>query len=306
MLTTLYPTQAPTLDARYRADRAQLPDTLATRLGIATGEYAGEKLVAAAADDGTAATPPLVPPATQPGEWRPTPNAFTPGLYTHYPQVRPFVLKSAAQFRSSPPPSVTSTTYRDALAEVKAIGSATSTTRTQAQTDTARFWSSPIHIYWNTITQRVATDRHLSLQSAARAFALMNLALADETIAYYDSKWLYRLWRPVTAIRETSDPAWTPLVNTPADPSYPGAHSALSAAGAEVLEDVFHRDIPISATSPAVPGAIREYAHASDAAAEAGIARLWGGVHYRFDDPAGQKQGRAVARYVAARALEQR
>src|SRR5215813_3244859 len=67
VLTTLYPAQAPTLDARYQADRAQLPDTLATRLGIATGEYAGEKIVAAAADDGTAATPPLVPPATQPG-----------------------------------------------------------------------------------------------------------------------------------------------------------------------------------------------------------------------------------------------
>src|SRR5262249_60785863 len=118
-------------------DLAQLPDTLATRLGIATGEYAGEKIVAAAADDGTAATPPLVPPATQPGEWRPTPPAFTAGLYTHYPQVRPFVLRSAAQSRSSPPPALTSAAYLNALDEVQAISSAPSPTRTTAPTDTA-------------------------------------------------------------------------------------------------------------------------------------------------------------------------
>src|SRR5262245_8625359 len=93
VLSTLYPAQKATFDARRQQDLGQLPDTLSTRLGIATGEYAGEKIVAAAADDGTAATPPLVPPATQPGEWRPTPPAFTAGLYTHYPQVRPFVLK---------------------------------------------------------------------------------------------------------------------------------------------------------------------------------------------------------------------
>ena len=77
----------------------------------------------------------------------------------------------------------------------------------------------------------------------------MNLTLADTTIAYYDSKYRYRLWRPVTALREL-DPTWTPLVNTPADPSYPGAHSALAAAGAEVLEAVFDRDIPITVNPP--------------------------------------------------------
>ena len=107
----------------------------------------------------------------------------------------------------------------------------------------------------------------------------------------------------VASLAARADPTWTPLVNTPADPSYPGAHSALAAAGAEVLEAVFGRDIPITVTSAAVAGATRSYRHASDAAAEAGISRLWGGIHWRFDDPAGAKQGRAVARFVTARSL---
>ena len=219
------------------------------------------------------------------------------------PADRPFVLRSAAQYRSDPPPSLSSSTYAKALAEVREVGSATSTTRTAAQTDAARFWSSPIHLYWNTIPQAIALDRRLPLAKAARLFALMNLALADETIAYYDSKYRYRLWRPVTALRE-SDPAWTPLVNTPSDPSYPGAHSALSAAGAEVINSVFGHDIAITATSPA--GVPRSFPSASAAADEAGLARLWGGAHYRFDDPAGQRQGRAVADFIADRALEDR
>src|SRR5262249_61603317 len=101
------------------------------------GGSGGAKPAPAAAADGTAAPPPLVPPAPQPGEWRPTPPAFTAGLYTHYPQVRPFVLKNAAQFRSSPPPALTSAAYLNALAEVKAISSAPSPTRTTAPTDTA-------------------------------------------------------------------------------------------------------------------------------------------------------------------------
>jgi hypothetical protein len=305
VLVQLYPAQRGPLDDRRATDLAELPNSLARRIGSAVGEYVAERVVENAADDGTGAPAPPLPPGTQPGEWRPTPPAFTPALYTHYPDVRPFVLRRASQFRSDPPPSLASTTYAAAFDEVRAIGSATSTTRTAEQTAVARFWASPVHIYWNTIPQRVALDRDLSLERAARLFALMNLTLGDATIAYYDSKYRYRLWRPVTAIREV-DPAWTPQVNTPADPSYPGAHSALSAAGAEVLRAVFHRDIPLAVTSAAVAGATRTYRSASSAADEAGISRLWGGVHWRFDDPAGQEQGVAVARYVVDRELEPR
>jgi PAP2 superfamily protein len=305
VLTQLYPSQRASLDERRAADLGELPNNLARRIGVAVGEYVSERLVETAVGDGATATQPPLAPGTLPGEWRPTPPAFAAAQFTHYPDVRPFVLRRASQFRSDPPPSLSSSTYAAALNEVRSVGSATSTTRTADQTDAARFWGSPIHIYWNTIPQRVALDRDLSLERTARLFALMNLALGDATIAFYDSKYRYRLWRPVTAIREV-DPSWTPLLNTPADPSYPGAHSALGAAGAEILREVFHRDIGVVVTSPAVPGATRSFRAASAAADEAGLSRLWAGVHWRFDDPSGQEQGIAIARYVADRELEPR
>jgi hypothetical protein len=305
VLAQLYPAQRASLDERRAAGLGELRNTLARRIGVAVGEYVSERVVENAAGDGAAATPPPLAPGTLPGEWRPTPPAFAAAQFTHYPDVRPFVLRRGSQFRTDPPAPLSSSTYAAAFNEVRSVGSATSTTRTADQTDAARFWGSPIHIYWNTIPQRVALERDLSLERTARLFALMNLALGDATIAFYDSKYRYRLWRPVTAIREV-DPSWTPLLNTPADPSYPGAHSALGAAGAEILREVFHRDIAVVATSPAVPGATRSFRAASAAADEAGLSRLWAGVHWRFDDPSGQKQGIAIARYVADRELEPR
>jgi len=245
--------------------------------------------------------PPVLAPGTVPGAWRPAPPAFAPASFTHYPAVRPFVLRSASQFRLGPPPALSSRAYRDALAEVAAVGRADSTVRTAAQTDTARFWSAPIHIYWSAAAGRVASERGLKLPKAAHLIRQMNVALADTTIALYDSKYRYALWRPVTAIRDGGDTGWTPLLNTPTDPSYPGAHSALGAAGAAVLAGFFGRPVPVAFTSPAVAGAVRTFRDPSDAVDEAGLARVLGGVHFAFDDPAGQKLGRAVGNYVAAR-----
>jgi len=119
-----------------------------------------------------------------------------------------------------------------------------------------------------------AISRHgTGLVTTARLFAVLNLAIADDVIAFYDAKYHYAVWRPVTAIREadgdgnpatTGDPNWTPLSATPADPSYPGAHSAVSAA----------------------------------AATEAGLSRIAAGVHTRTDHDAGTRLGRRVATYV--------
>ena len=92
-------------------------------------------------------------------------------------------------------------------------------------------------------------------------FALLDVSLADATIAFYDAKYAYRFWRPITAIRladtdgnpaTTADPAWTPLANTPADPSYPGAHSVLSATAARILAFA-------TATAPRSPSLRRWY-----------------------------------------------
>ena len=148
---------------------------------------------------------------------------------------------------------MTSDTYSDALNELKSQGIANSPTATADEALTGRFWNGAIQNYWNEIAQTASVANDLTTAENARLFALLNLSLADGVIAFYDAKYTYNLWRPVTAIRaadidnnpETAaDPNWLPEVgNTAPDPSYPGAHAVISAAGAE-RADFLLRDGP--------------------------------------------------------------
>jgi membrane-associated phospholipid phosphatase len=147
-----------------------------------------------------------------------------------------------------------------------------------------------------------------TLAQNARLFALLDLSLADSTIAFYDAKYTYRFWRPVTAIRAratdgnsatVADPSWTPLATTALDPSYPGAHSTISAAGATVLRSFFGSDHDaFSVSSEVLPGVQRSFTSFSGAAEEAGLSRIYAGQHFRTDHVAGQLLGRRVALYV--------
>jgi membrane-associated phospholipid phosphatase len=190
---------------------------------------------------------------------------------------------------------------------VRAKGRDTAPGRTADETAAAQFWSAPIWNYWNEIAQGASTRHRAGLVSTARLFAALNLSIADDVIAFYDAKYHYALWRPVTAIREADgdgnpdtagDANWTPLSPTPADPSYPGAHSAVSATAATVLSSFFgNRDRP-TVTSEAVPGATRTFRSYRAAATEAGLSRIDAGVHTRSDHNAGTRLGRQVAAYV--------
>jgi len=174
---------------------------------------------------------------------------------------------------------------------------------------TGRFWNGAIQNYWNEITQTAALDRDLTIAQSARLFALLNLALADGVIAFYDAKYTYNFWRPVTAIRAAdsdnnpdtiADPNWLPEVGkTAPDPSYPGAHAVLSAAGAEVLISFFKHDhFEFSVTSEVLPGVERSFTSLSAAAEEATLSRVFAGQHFRFDLTAGRRLGREVADFV--------
>jgi len=123
----------------------------------------------------------------------------------------------------------------------------------------------------------------------------------------YDAKYTYRLWRPITAIRladtdgnplTAGDPSWSPLANTPADPSYPGAHSTLSATAATILTSLYGDDASFTVTSPTVPGVTRAFENFNAAASEAGLSRIYAGVHTRLDHRAGLALGARVARYI--------
>ncbi len=204
---------------------------------------------------------------------------------------------------------MTSNTYSEALNEIKSLGVANSTTATTDEALTGRFWNGAIQNYWNEIAQTATLDRDLTTGQSARLFALLNLALADGVIAFYDAKYIYNLWRPVTAIRaadsdnnpETmADPNWLPEVGkTAPDPSYPGAHAVLSSAGSEVLISFFERDhFEFNVTSEVLPGVERSFTSFSAAAEEATLSRVFAGQHFRFDLTAGQRLGREVAEFV--------
>lgn len=312
VLTALYPAHTAEFDAQVAAELATVPRP-ARAAGVRAGQHTARLLLALRAADGSAATPPVLAPGTEPGRYRPTPPAFAPAAFTHWPAVTPFVLRNAAQFRPAPYPALTGPRYAAALGEVRLLGQDTSTARTADQTVQARFWAAPIWNYWNEIAQAAAA--HAGLVVAARTFARLNLAFADAVIAFYEAKYHYRIWRPITAVRlagtdgnpaTTGDPAWTPLATTPADPAYPGAHSVVAEAAATVLRQEFGPGHGLSVTSEAVPGTTRHFRTFAGAAEEAGLSRVAAGVHTRLDHEAGQRLGRHVARFVLAEAFRSR
>ncbi|MFE3175299.1 vanadium-dependent haloperoxidase [Amycolatopsis sp. NPDC059090] len=306
VLAALYPTRSAELATLLTGQLTGIPPAERDR-GVRAGRLVARLLLGLRADDGSAAIPPVLTPGTAPGQYRPTPPAFTPAVFTHWPDVTPFVLDRAGQFRPGPYPALDSARYARALNEVAATGRDTSATRTADQAVQARFWAAPIWNYWNEIAQSVVGGSHSSLPDAARVFAQLNLTFADAVIAFYEAKYHYRIWRPITAVRLAADdgnpatdaiPDWSSLATTPADPAYPGAHSVVSQAGAQVLREEYGPRWTLEVTSEALPGVVRRFSTFQDVADEAGLSRIAAGVHTRLDHDAGRQLGRDVAAFV--------
>jgi len=306
-LVRLYPALRATIEQQYAATLAEVNDGVRKTRGIWAGRLAAAQLLAHRANDGSGAAPVALGPDPRPGAYQPTPPALAAPAFTQWSRVTPFVLRQANQFRPPAPPSLTSPKYAAAVNEVKALGAATGSTRTPDQTQIGLFWNPPIWATWNTIAQEVTVGHHATVADNARTFALLNATVADATIAFYDAKYAYRLWRPITAIRladgdgnpaTVADPAWTPLSNTAPDPSYPGAHATISAAASAVLRSVYGNGVHFTVTSAALPGISRSFASFSAAAAEASASRIYNGNHTRLDEVAGERLGHDVAGYV--------
>jgi len=148
------------------------------------------------------------------------------------------------------------------------------------------------------------------LETTARLFAALNLSFADSTISFYDAKYHYQLWRPVTAIRLANklgnpaivaNPTWTPLAVTALDPSYPSAHGVISGDGATVLSAFFGNQDQVRVTSDVLPGVVRTFASYNDVATEAGLSRIYAGQHTRIEIEVGADLGHNVAQFVLQR-----
>lgn len=315
VLIAMFPTSAGTLDQQLASDFAAIAPDQTRADGAQVGARAAADLLQIRATDGSASRPPPYQSTGAAGDFRPTPPGFAAPVFTHWSAVRPFVLRRSSQFRPPPPAALSSPAYAAAINEVKSLGQKTSTSRSAEQTTIATFWAAPIQNYWNAIAGDVAVARRDDIETSAKTFALLDLGLADATIAMYDAKYTYRLWRPITAIRlagadgnplTTGDPTWTPLSATPADPSYPGAHSTLSAAAATILTSLYGDEVSFTLSSPTRSGTTRSFDSFRAAATEAGLSRIYAGVHTRLDHEAGLTLGDQVGRFTLHHALHQR
>ena len=312
LLVALYPSFAAQLDTQLQQSLAQVPDGAPKTEGVRIGQDFAGRVLAARADDGSAAPPLKFTFGTLPGAYQSTPPNFpSQPQFTSWPHVKPFALERASQFRPGPPPALESDAYADALNEIKSLGTASGSTASADQALTGRFWNGAIQNYWNEIAQTAALNRRLTTAETARLFALLDVAIADSVIAFYDAKYTYAFWRPVTAIRaadtdgnpETdADPNWLPQAGrTAPDPSYPGAHAVISAAAAAVLEGFLEEDdLAFSVTSEVLPDTQRSFESFAAAAREATLSRIFAGQHFRFDLSAGNRLGQKVAQFVVS------
>jgi hypothetical protein len=318
-LIVLLPSRRATFAAALAESLAGIPAAAAAD-GSRVGSAIAEATLQLRATDGwNQAPPPYILP-TLPGYWRPTPAANAAATFTHYPYVTGFVLPHGRRFLMEAPPALTSARYAADFEEVKSIGAINSTTRTADQTLMARTWhgvgtttTSPN--LWNIVLADVARARGWSGLDAARGFALMNITQHDALMTSFTGKFIYGLWRPITAIREAetdgnsataADAAWTPLLATPPYPGHPGNRACLSASQSRLLQRLFGQDnVPIQVTWLVANAApiVRSYNGFRQLADEEAKSRIWGGIHFQFESEASMGSCTLVADYVVDNTL---
>ena len=319
ILVNLFPAQAMFLDATYA--QYLLNHSIAPNdPGVAVGATAAAGIIALRANDGR--FPPNQVPfvgATELGKWRPTesfigtppaPPSFAPMLTPWVANVTPFTLKSGDQWRAKAPPSLTSHKYTRDYNEIKAMGARFNSGRTPEQTDFAIFWAASYMAIWNRAVRDLAAAHVSNIGDSARLFALVTLSMADAIITAWDTKVAYIFWRPITAIRlgdddtnpwTIGDPDWQPLINTPNYPDYTSGANNVTGAATRALALFFGTDemtFTVTTTNPTAIQQTRDYSRFSDAAEDVVTARVYEGIHFRFADAEGRKQGRHVAQWA--------
>jgi hypothetical protein len=312
VLVQAFPAQVATLDAalaNYLASGANSP---AAVRGAELGKASADAIISARSNDG-AFNSFTYKYGSKPGDYQNTAGNSNPPAFQQWPDQKAWTLTSKDQYRPDAPPPIDSEMYAAAYNEVKALGSATSSERTADQTQVATFWADgagtatpPGH--WLQIAQNIAQDKGSSTLENARLFALLSVSVADAAIVAWDAKTTFNFWRPVTGIRQGAtdgndatdgDTAWTPLIGTPLFQSYTSGHSTFSAAASTILADFYGTDAMSFCSPQELKSSVtRCYKSFSQAADEAGMSRIYGGIHWQFDNVAGLESGRALAKNI--------
>lgn len=309
VLKGLFPNRGTFYEAAWSRFVGSLPDDAGRRLGLAVGAEAAAGVLALRANDSrSVALAPYVP-GTAAGQFR----GAAP-INRFLPFVKPFVVSSHAQFRAAPPPALGSAASAADLEETRALGAAASSTRSAEQTEIARFNTEPPPLFWTrNLRQFAMTER--SLADHVRLMAMLWVAHAEASNGCFESKYHYNTWRPFSAIAladtdgndaTAADPAWTPVVPTPNHPEYPAAHGCVAGATAAVLREFYKTNELRFEFDSTVTGTRRRFATASALADELALARIAGGMHFRYATTAGSRLGEQVGTWVATQAFERR
>lgn len=310
VLVGLFPAQAAAFDSQLTTHLGGIDPGQSRNDGVSLGSTVAANFLAFRATDGSAAPTPWTPGSSS-TSWQPTGASAIP-LFNQFCTVQPWTMSSCSQFRQTAPPLPGSAEYNAAYAEVKALGQNSSATRTADQTEIAKFWAAgggtvtPPGM-WNSIAQIVSAQQTTTFDDNLRLFAVLNMATADAAVCSWDMKYTYDYFRPVTAIRATEDPSWTPLLPTPQFQAYSSGHSTFSSAGAAVLAAMYGDsvafDLTVTDPSLGLVEVTRSFSSFSAAAAEAGQSRIYGGIHWQFDNTSGLAAGAQVGAQAYANFL---
>jgi hypothetical protein len=318
-LVRLYPALTATFDQQRMLSLAAIASGPAAEhsksieRGIEWGQNVADTIWAWRSTDGFDTPLPAFMGGTNPGEWRPTPPGFVPGLFHQLAIMAPWVIQSPSQFRPSGPPALTSTQYTTDYDETQSKGRQNSLTRTPDETNFSLFWASTNPAsFWDPVAISLADQRHFKMSRTSRLLAHVNLALADAAIGCWEAKYVYNFWRPITAIQLGSadgnndtggDPTWVPLIVTPGFPEYPSGHSCVSGAAGQILTHYFGDHTPVTVGSNTMPGVTRQFPNLTAALEEVKSARVFAGIHFRTACNDGQALGIGVADYILANSL---
>jgi hypothetical protein len=306
------------LSLEYAASLNAINGGASKRQGIAVGHAAAKAMLHARVGDGRFG-PSQWDQSSGVGRWQPLLNAMGQQILDPTPWVggvKPFLIQSPSQFRSVPPPVLTSEQWANEFNEVKDLGRINSLTRTVEQTYIAKWWQSAPVLSWNEVARQLIARNDLNAADSARLLALQNLSAADAAINCWNDKYHFDFWRPWNAITTTlndgnddttTDPSWAALITAPY-PEWTSGHNCLDAAHVTVLR-LFFGDVPtggsfqITSVSTFLAPAelkVRTFDTFSQPLSELIEARIWAGLHYRSGDVAGQLLGGNVARYGIA------
>jgi hypothetical protein len=311
ILMGLFPNQKSIIETAYSTSIGAIVDATSKSEGITLGEQVAAAVLADRAADGTN-LPDTYRPVTSPGVWVPTALP----IFAQYAQAKPWVLKSADQFRPGPPPALTSALYARDYNETKNVGGLKSTSRTSEQTEAVKFWTQTnIGPGWQAAARQYAIAKSLTLADNARFFALLNMGIANTFINDWDAKFTYNFWRPITAIRNGDkddnnaterDPGWLPLNATPMHPEYPSQAAIICGVVVGIMDSVFGPNlaVPFTVNDLADPKIKRNYKSIAEMANEHSNMRVWGGIHFRNSLEVGEDMGKKIATYLVENSLQ--